>query len=468
MRILAVIVWVWCLMFPFGSQSAAAEGDLSGAWEGSLKVGAVSLRLVAKIKRAPDGKSYRATMDSIDQGASDIPVDAVKVEGDTVTLSLPKIGGSYEGKLAGDTMKGTWKQGGAQLPLELKKTEHPATVGKARPQDPKRPLPYDELEVTIDAGKGVKLGGTLTRPRGAGKFPAVVMVTGSGAQDRDEALMGHRPFLVIADALTRKGIAVLRCDDRGVGKSVGDLKKATTFDFVDDALAQVAYLKTRPDIDAAHIGLVGHSEGGLIAPIAATKSKDVAFIVMLAGTGLTGEEILYLQGALVAKAAGKSDAEVKLDLELSKKAYAILKSEKDDAAAEKKLSALFDQMPAELKKDADNAPAAVKAQIAVMLSPWFRTFLTLDPRAFLKQVKVPVLALNGARDLQVPPKENLKEIRAALAGNPDVTLTELPELNHLFQHCKTGSPSEYATIDETFAPVALDAMAEWIGKHVKR
>jgi len=443
----------------------APPPNLEGAWEGTLKVMELQLRVVAKIKKS--GDKWTATLDSPDQGAKDIPVEEVKLEGDQLTLKLPKIMASFTGKLKGDKITGTWTQLTNSLPLELVKTHHPASVGP-KPQEPKPPLPYRAIEVTVDNAKAnVKLAGTLTLPPGKGPFPAVVLITGSGAQDRDEQLLGHKPFLVLADALTRKGIAVLRCDDRGFARSTGDIQKATTFDFVADTLAQVAFLRTRDEIDKAHIGLVGHSEGGLIAPMAASQSKDVAFIVMLAGTGLTGEEILYLQGAKIMKAEGKSDDEVKRDLDMDKQAFSILKTEKDDAVIAKKLRALWAALPEAERKKPENSEAQLAMKIKAITSPWFKAFLTLDPRPFLKQVKVPVLALNGERDLQVPPKENLPQISLALKGNPDVTVKELPGLNHLFQHCKTGSPTEYARIDETFSPDALTLVADWLTAHTR-
>jgi pimeloyl-ACP methyl ester carboxylesterase len=462
-KVLAMFVLV-SPVSPVGAGSSPLP-PLEGAWEGALKVGAIQLRLVAKIKRA-EGK-WQASLDSVDQGAHDIPVDSVTVDGAKVTLSLPKLVASYEARLDGDKLVGTWTQMGKSLPLELHKTDHPV-ASQPKPQEPKRPLPYDELEVTVEnKPAGVRLAGTLTKPRGAGRFPAVVLVTGSGPQDRDESLMGHKPFLVLADALTRKGIAVLRCDDRGTGKSTGEFAKATTNDFVTDALAAVAFLRARPDIDAAHVGLVGHSEGGLIAPMAAAQSKEVAFIVMLAGTGLPGEDILYLQQSLIAKAQGKSDAEIKKAIDEAKQVFAVVKAEKDDAQAEKKLLDLWRAIPEAERQKPENSEANVRAQIKQALSPWFRTFLTLDPRPFLKKVQVPVLALNGERDLQVPPKANLPEITKALAGNKDVTIKELPGLNHLFQNCKTGAPTEYAQIDETFSPAALDLVGDWIARHTR-
>jgi pimeloyl-ACP methyl ester carboxylesterase len=433
-----------------------------GAWEGALTVGAIKLRLVMHLVREAD--RWTATIDSVDQGATGIPVDEVKVEGATFSLKLGKLQASYEAKLDGNKLTGTWSQGPGKLPLELVRTDHP-TAMKPKPQEPKPPLPYDAIDVTVDGPAGVKLAGTLTKPRGAGKFPAVVLITGSGPQDRDEALLGHRPFLVLADSLTRRGIAVLRCDDRGFAKSTGDRKKATTFDFVEDALAQVAFLRSRPEIDPTKIGLIGHSEGGIIAPIAAGRSNDVAFIVMLAGTGLPGEQITAMQQSLIAKTEGVSDATIRQIAEIQSKMVALAKSDSDPATLQKKARELLAGIPQAERDKMHFSDENVAQSVTLMSSPWFKTFLTLDPRPYLAKVKVPVLAIGGERDLQVPPKENLKEISTALKNNHDVTVRELPGLNHLFQHCKTGSPSEYAGIEETFAPAALDVVGEWIVKH---
>jgi fermentation-respiration switch protein FrsA (DUF1100 family) len=455
-RLVAALV-----LLPLLAVAAPSQPNIEGAWEGALKVMGIQLRIVFKIKKS--GDKLTATLDSPDQGAKDVPFDEATFQDGKLTLKLAKANATYQGKLDGQKLTGTWTQNGNALPLELARTDHPTTIA-AKPQEPKPPLPYDAIDVTVDNVKapGVKLACTLTEPRGKGPFPAVALITGSGAQDRDEALLGHRPFLVLADALTRKGIAVLRCDDRGTAKSTGDFKAATTFDFVGDALSQVAFLRTRPEIDKAHVGLAGHSEGGLIAPIAAAQSKDVAFIVMLAGTGLPGEDILYLQGAKMMKAEGKSDADIKLETETQKKVFAILHTEKDDAVIAKKMREIWAALPEDQRKKPENSETNLNMQIKTVTSPWFKTFLTLDPRPYLKQVKVPVLALNGERDTQVPPKENLPEIQAALKGNPDVTVKELPELNHLFQHCKTGALTEYAKIDETFSPQALDLIGDWV------
>ncbi|HQG47057.1 MAG TPA: alpha/beta fold hydrolase, partial [bacterium] len=299
--------------------------------------------------------------------------------------------------------------------------------------------------------------GTLTRPASGGPFPAAVLITGSGPQDRDEALMGHRPFLVLADYLTRHGIAVLRMDDRGVGKSKGSFAAATTPDFTGDALAGVAYLKSLPFVQPRQIGLIGHSEGGIVAPMAANRSRDVAWIILLAGTGLPGEEILYRQGELIARASGASAAAIANERTIQEKLFAVVKTEKNDSLAAAKLRPILEAAIAGLSEEEKKAmgPADLyfNGQIRQITSPWFRYFLTYDPVPALKRVKCPVLAINGALDLQVPPRENLQAIERALqaGGNRDYTVRLFPGLNHLFQNATTGAPSVRPDRGDPFA-----------------
>jgi pimeloyl-ACP methyl ester carboxylesterase len=372
----------------------------------------------------------------------------------------------------GTAIEGEWKQGPATLPLTLKRVEKAEEV--RRPQHPKKPYPYREEEVTFENKKaGVKFAGTLTLPKSKGPFPAVVLITGSGAQDRDETVFAHKPFLVLADHLTRKGIAVLRVDDRGVGGSTGNTMTSTTDDFAGDALAAVAFLKTHKEINPRQIGLAGHSEGGIVAPLAASRSADVAFIVLLAGTGLTGEEVLSLQGQAVLKAGGASEKDLALQRKVGKEAIAILKEEKDNDKARKRITErfakIFENLSPEEKKAAEKRKGEAEGQIKMMLTPWFRAFVVYDPRPALRKVRVPVLAINGEKDVQVTPKENLAAIEKALAegGNKDYTVKELPGLNHLFQTSKTGAVGEYGKIEETFAPAALNLISEWILKRTK-
>jgi len=351
--------------------------------------------------------------------------------------------------------------------IALAAIQDPTAKGVAlnRPQEPKKPYPYDEEEVGYENKRdGVKLAGTLTFPRGKGPFPAVILITGSGPQDRNESLLGHKPFLVLADYLTRQGIAVLRVDDRGVGGSTGSVPNSTTENFAADVTAGIEFLKTRKEIDPKQIGLIGHSEGGLVASMVAAENGDVAFIVLMAGAGLTGEEILYMQGAMMMKANGANADQLAKQRATQKSMFKILKEEKDPAAAEKRLREELSKSLTEEEKKKSEQTIAVHIKLAN--TPWFRYYLTLDPRPALRKVRCPVLALNGENDLQVSANENLREIEAALkaGGNNDVTIARLPKLNHLFQTSETGSPNEYIKIEETIAPVALSAIGDWILK----
>lgn len=436
----------------------AKPSDIDGAWMGSLDTGAIQLRVVFHIVNTEDGLT--ATMDSPDQGQNGLPTTSVTRDGATLKIEAKGIGGVFEGKIAADlsSIDGKWSQGGATMPLVLKRVKDQAELERRRPQNPVKPYPYRDEEVSYDNKlQNVTLAATLTIPQGKGPFPAVVLLTGSGPQDRDESLLGHKPFLVLSDYLTRHGIAVLRADDRGVGKSTGIFAKATTADFATDAEAGVAYLKTRHEVDLHKIGLIGHSEGGVIAPMVAARNKDVAFIVMMAGTGVPGDQILPAQGEAIEVALGKSPESAAKNAAKEKEMLTLVETEKDDAVLQKELK----------EKMAGEVPEAqIGLQISQITSPWFRYFLTYDPATALRKVTCPVLAINGALDKQVLPSQNLPPIRKALqeSGNQHAEVDELPGLNHLFQTAKTGSPAEYAPIEETMSPVALDKIATWILK----
>ena len=441
-----------------GVAPTAAAQDLVGDWRGTLKAGAAELRLVLHVVRANGGLT--ATLDSLDQGANGIPVTSIALKGITVTFAIDSIQGSYEGQINKEStiINGTWSQAGASLPLSLERVKNAASLQLRRPQNPAKPYPYREEEVTYrNEQERFSLAGTLTVPEGNGPFPAVVLITGSGAQDRDESLMGHRPFLVLADHLTRRGIAVLRADDRGVGKSGGSFATATTADFATDVEAGLAYLQSRSEIDRRKIGLIGHSEGGVIAPMVAVRRRDVGFIVLMAGPGVPGDEIIVAQSVLIAQASGVSREQAEQTGALQKELVALIKKEPDNAVLEQKLrERLGSVMPA----------AQLGAQIKAVTAPWYRYFLSYDPAPALRQVQCPVLALIGERDLQVPPQLNLPAIRTALAagGNKSVEVAELPGLNHLFQTAKTGGIAEYGQIEETIAPAALERISDWILK----
>ncbi len=437
----------------------AKPSDIDGDWLGTLDLNTLKLRVIFHITNTAEGLT--ATFDSPDQNANGIPVTSVIRNGPAIKIELKQINGVFDGKLDKDltSMEGNWSQSGSHWPLLLKRVKDAAALERNRPQNPSKPYPYREEELTYENKvQGVTLAATLTIPPGKGPFPAVVLITGSGPQDRDEALLGHRPFLVLSDYLTRKGIAVLRADDRGIGKSTGTFAKATTADFSTDTEAGVSYLKTRPEVDQHKIGLIGHSEGGVIAPMVAARDPDVAFIVMMAGSGVPGDEIIAEQLRLIEEASGKSHEQALTDAAEEREVLALIKQEKNEAALEKELR----------EKLAARVPQAqLGGAIKEATSPWFRYFIAYDPAPALTKVKCPVLAINGEKDLQVPPNQNLPAIRKALGagGNKDFEVDQLPGLNHLFQTAKTGAPSEYSDIEETIAPIALEKMASWILKH---
>ena len=432
--------------------------DIDGAWMGTLETGAMKLRIIFHILNTEDGLT--ATLDSPDQNMKALPATSVKRDGTALKIETKSIAGAFEGKISADlsSIDGTWTQMGNAMPLLLKRVKDQAELERKHPQNPVKPYPYREEEVSYDNKvQNVTLAATLTIPQGKGPFPGVVLITGSGPQDRDESLLGHKPFLILSDYLTRHGIAVLRADDRGTGKSTGVFSTATTADFATDTEAGIAYLKTRVEIDPHKLGLIGHSEGGVIAPMVAARNSDVAFIVMMAGTGVPGDEILVAQGAAIQIASGKSSDEAAKGATKEREILTLIETEKDETKLEQELKE---------KMKGDVPDAMIGAQIKQVTTPWFRYFLTLDPAVALRKVSCPVLAINGEKDTQVPPKQNLPAIRKALeqGGNKNFEVDELPALNHLFQTAKTGAPSEYAEIEETMSPVALEKMSTWILK----
>jgi dienelactone hydrolase len=351
-------------------------------------------------------------------------------------------GAYFDGELAGATITGTLHQGGAAKPFALNRGN------TARP-------PYTEIEVTIESVNRVTLAGTLTVPDGVLHAPAVVLVTGSGPQDRDECVYGVRPFRQLADHLARHGIAALRYDDRGTASSTGDFKAATAVDFADDAEAAVRFLRARPEIDPKRVGVLGHSEGGLIAPMLAARTRDVAFIVLWAGPGLAMPEVDLQQTADMLRAEGATAAAIDTAVDHERRVIAALRAAKTEAELRTALHAIV----------ADDG--WVDGKVKENWSPWLRWYLDYDPAATLAKVRCPVLALNGGLDTQVAARTNLAAIKRALAGNPDVDIVELPGLNHLFQPTKTGALSEYQTNPPVLDPAVLEATTRWIARHVQ-
>jgi pimeloyl-ACP methyl ester carboxylesterase len=454
---------------PGGLEPTPQPAHLAGVWQGALALpGGARLRLILKIRE--EGGALTGTMDSVDQGARELPIDSMRFENRRLLFTMSAIGGRYEGELAesGDEVVGTWSQGAGSLPLTLRRDSNVPSV--ARPQEPTRPLPYREEEVAYDSAPGVRLAATLTLPQGLGPFPAVVLITGSGPQDRDELVAGHRPFYVLADALARRGIAVLRADDRGVGGSTGSLQGSTTSeDFATDALAGVRFLAAHPSVRDDAIGLVGHSEGGLVAPLAATRAapeaRAIKFLVLLAGPGVPLGDILAEQQSLILGAQGAPVTMIDANARLLERLIATALGEADRDRAAAAMRAAFTDHIATLPENMRGvASAQMEAQVEQMSSAWMRWMLQYDPLPALRNLKIPVLALFGERDLQVPPRQSKAPLESDLAagGHPASRVVELPGLNHLFQAAATGSPSEYATIEETMNAAALELIGGWI------
>ncbi len=438
------------------SQKSVVPSHIDGVWFGALDLGAMKLRLVFHITNTPDG--LKTALDSLDQGAKGIPASATTRSDSALKIEFKQLDGVFQGKISNDlsSITGTWTQHGSTYPLALTKTKDLAALEPKRPQNPLRPFPYREEEVSYtNKLQGDTLAGTLTIPQGHGPFPAVLLIPGSGPHDRDESIMGHKPFLVLSDWLTRKGIEVLRVDDRGVGKSTGVFANATTADFATDAEAGMTFLESRPELNPKKIGLIGHSEGAIIAPMVAARNRDVAFIVMLAGSALPGADILAEQKMLIEEASGIAKEQAEKDAADERQILALIVEEKDTPDLQKDLRG---RLAAHI-----NEPE-LGAQVKLLTSPWFVYFLVYDPAPALQHVQCPVLALNGAKDLQVPPSQNLPVIRKALqsGGNKNYEVDELQGLNHLFQTASTGAPSEYAQIEETMSPLALEKISTWI------
>jgi len=446
--------------------------DISGKWNGLLDIQGVELRIVFNITKTDS--TYSSTMDSPDQKAFGIPVSSISFKNSNLKIEITNIGVQYEGTLNKDSVfVGVFKQSGLTFPMNLS-TKLITKEKKKRPQEPTKPYPYYSEDVKFENLKdNIILAGTLTLPKKEGVFPAVILISGSGPQNRDEELLGHKPFLILSDYLTKNGIAVLRFDDRGTAKSTGNFKSATSLDFATDVEFALKYLQTRKEVNKNKIGLIGHSEGGIIAPMVAAKSKDINFIVLLAGTGIRGDKLLLLQQELIGKASGISQKKLQETKIINKGAFDIVLKSKDAKSLKTELTNyIANASKTNLESDKPKGMSEdefITAQVNQLTNPWMHFFIKHDPALILEKVKCSVLAINGKKDLQVPSKINLEAIEKALkkGGNEKVTIKELPELNHLFQKCQTGLPREYAKIEQTFSPEALKTILIWIQKQVK-
>lgn len=452
-----------------------AQSPLVGAWEGSMNVGQ-ELRLVFRIQEA-NGK-LSGTMDSPDQKVTGIPVSSITSTADSVFIDMSNIGITYAGKYDNTAIAGVFKQSGMNLPLELKKTATPTEIVK--PQTPKPPFTYTSEDVTFtNADKSISYGATITMPKMIDrKYPAVLLVTGSGPQNRDEEIMGHKPFAVIADYLTNRGYVVLRVDDRGVGQTTGDRSNATTADFAKDASAAIDYLKTRKEVDAKRIGILGHSEGGMIAPMVASERKDIDFIVLLAGPGVKITELMEDQNAAVLKSSGLDEAVVNDYIKLYRSVEQVIITANSTQEARNRMQQALGVWQKAVPKTSQDAVGITDEKAAQQMidefakvyeNKWYNYFMKADPQPYLQKLSCKVLALNGEKDIQVLAKPNLEGIRQALMKSKSKKweTEELPGLNHLFQACKTCTSQEYAQLDETISPAVLIMVGDWLDKEVK-
>ena len=439
----------------------APRPSLSGDWSGEVATLELTFHL-----QDPAGGPRTAKLDIVAQNVAGLVVD-FQVLGDSVYLRLSKpVAARFAGRRSADGLQlnGEWQQGLRAFPLTLVRAGAGKTTGPKRPQQPHAPFPYQTADITFRNEKaGISLAGTYTVPADMGPFPAVVLLTGLGPEDRNETYQGHQPFAVLADYLTRQGIAVLRFDDRGVGQSGGTLKGTTSADYTTDAQAALAWLRAQPGIRKNQVGLIGHSQGGTAAIGAAGQPNGPNFLVLLAAPGLPGDELIVQQSLALTRLQTTDPAQLASTEKMQRAMTQIIQKTPNDAQAQSALLLYYSAISPQLA-------ARVKPQLTTLTSPDYRHLLADRPAQTLARVRCPVLALGGSKDVQVPTSRNLAATAAGLktGGNRDVTVKELPGLNHLFQTAPTGAPAEYATIEETFAPAALQVIGEWITRHTPR
>lgn len=438
--------------FFFAVNGHTQNSAITGSWKGDIRMDHLQLHLVFFIEQNEDG--YSSSMDSPDQLQSGIPIEETQFDSLSGQLQLRSLNlmMTYSGILHHDTITGTFMQAGKKSPLTL--------VRQKRPQDPGKPYPYHSEEVRFDNKEaGISLAGTFTYPETGEKFPAVVLITGSGAQNRDEELLDHRPFLVLSDYLTRNGIAVLRYDDRGVYESEGDFIHSDIYDFASDAMAGFDYLKSRRETDPDKIGIIGHSEGGTISFMLAGEHPEIAFIVSMAGGAVPGDTLLVAQRYAISKSIGLSDKAIMENERLVAGLDSIARRHSFATILQDADSLVEELIPVKQRK---NSPVRkfYASQLTGIASPPLRSFLDYDPLDALKKIECSVLALYGEKDLQVP--AGLNSARLHSLNKPNFTVRIYPELNHIFQHAKTGHPSEYSSIEETIAPEVLEDIVRWI------
>lgn len=449
----------------------ALSQDLAGVWHGMAKT-PDNKEVIFVFLFEKDDEGYHTTMAVPTFNVSGIKPKSTSLADGKLTIDGAELGMKYEGVWNETTtqIEGTYEEGSVKLVLALQKG-NPNIAKPNRPQEPVKPYPYYEEKVTFKhAEAGISLAGTFTRPSQKGKYPVVVLISGSGRHDRDASMMTHRPFLVLSDYLTRKGIAVLRFDDRGFGESTGDFSKATTADFAQDVLSAVRYLKSRKDIDAKQIGLIGHSEGAIIAPLAANQSTDISFIVALAGTGILGSEVSVMQSKTLRPFPVSDEAAFEKNV---RKSIEIASSDDEISQKRKDLLAHNNTYLTPILKSlgapAENISAFIKNETESVLKPWNNYFFTYNPADEFEKLRIPVLSLNGSKDTQVDATVNQLAIRNALikGNNKNYKIVELENLNHLFQACTTGNINEYKNIEQTISPIALEEISTWMLEIIK-
>lgn len=459
MRLVPLLLVAACAL---ADAAEAAEGmPLAGAWVGELAAGPARARVVLRIEEGAAGVT--GAIDSPDEGLEGLPAEGLRIEGGRLTFDLRVAGVRFEGQVAagGSRIEGRWIGRGGELPLTLVRSADPPRAAP-KPQVPRPPFPYEDREVIVTGAGGVQLAGTLTLPRGEGPAPGVVLLSVAGPNDRDQIhSSGHRPYLVLADHLARRGIAVLRLDDRGVGGSSGSLFEATMDDLAADAVAAARFLAAQPGVDARRVGLLGNSEGGYLAALGASQAPEVAFAVLLGAPGVPAPDLLRRRSEDEAQRRGLSPGEITAALERLERLAAAVRQPSPEQS-ERDIRALLGGQP--LPVELAWMPADVEGQVRFFTSPWYRSEMSIDPLPVIRSLRVPVLALGGSKDRLNPSEQSLPAIQAALeeGGNPDYTVAKLPGLNHVFQTAETGGMEEWGRLPETFAPLALATISDWV------
>lgn len=438
--------------------------SFKGPWIGTLDIQGTKLNIVFHFKQ--NDNIWSGTIDSPDQGAYGLKIDEVVVDGQKISTKSNQIQMTFSGELQQDTIKGTFKQGPLSLPLVL--TPQTKELTKEKPQTPKEPYPYNVREMTMSSqGDSVVLSGTLTIPSIDKKHPAIILIAGSGPMNRDEEIFGHKPFAVLADYFTRQGFAVFRYDKRGIGKSTGNYKIATTCDFAEDVKSIVATLSELPNIDDKNIGLIGHSEGGIIAPMVANEMEAVKYIVLLAAPGLQGKVIVKKQNEeLIQNTPIANNIKTKY-LNVAYQFIDYLTNDNEPKDSKENIIAGLNSIIKQNQADELFPEDQRESLVGTMTTKWYMQFLKLNPATYLTNIKCPTLALNGDIDKQVDADTNLKAIERAMSGNQLLTVKKYPQLNHLFQHAEKGTIDEYAKIKETFSEEVIKDILTWITQDFK-